>query len=98
MEIPAEFLTWDKLTTFSGLVMGTFIITSFLKDVCKTIPTQLLSWLVAFTLFALANMVITGIPPWHDWILMLLNSITISLAANGAYSVCTRKSKQEPSA
>lgn len=89
-----ELMTWDKLATFSGLVMTTSVITSFLKEIFKRVPTQIVSWAIAFILLALANVVTAGaLMPWHGWILALVNSISISLAANGLFSAASRISK-----
>lgn len=90
-----ELLTWDKLATFSGLVMSTSVITSFLKGLCERIPTQLVSWIVAFILVCIATIISSGMMPWHDWILAAINSITVSLTANGMYSACTRQKKDD---
>lgn len=85
-----QLLTWADLTSFSELVIGTTIITAFIKDIIKKIPTQVTSVAVAAVLLGLGGLATGAITNIADAALIPINGIFISLAANGAYSVTTR--------
>lgn len=79
-----EFLTWDTLLTFTGLSTATYIITEFTKEIpfIKKIPTKYWSYIIALILLLSVNIVLKSFK-YEDIILYLVNSIPVSLSANG---------------
>lgn len=82
----AEFINWSTLGTYGGALAMVMLITQFAKDISfvKKVPTQLLSYIMAFIVLIFANVFTTGISV--DVIAQtFLNSIIVSVAANGGY-------------
>ena len=79
-----EFLTWEVLLTFTGLVTTTYMVTEFTKAIplISKIPTKYWSYLIALILLFAVN-IVTGSFRYEDIVLYLLNGIPVSLSANG---------------
>lgn len=83
-----EFFTWAFLGTFAGCVLGVTILTQFIKGVpfINKIPTQFVSWIIAAVILAIVTAISgDGALPWHEWAMVPLNAVLVSLSANGAF-------------
>jgi hypothetical protein len=91
-----EFLTWEVLLTFTGLVTTTYMVTEFTKEIplIKKIPTKYWSYIIALVLLFAVNLV-TGSFKYEDIVLYLLNAIPVSLSANGLNNFNNGKKKEE---
>lgn len=86
-----EFLTWETLATFSGCALGTGLLTQFLKNAFKKLPTQWLSYIIAALLLFLATAAVGGFSqPWTVWAMIPLNAVVVSLSSNGAFEAVKR--------
>ena len=90
-----EFLTWEVLLTFTGLVTTTYMVTEFTKEIplIKKIPTKYWSYIIALILLLATNLV-TGSFKYADITLYLLNAIPVSLSANGLNNFNDGKKKE----
>lgn len=79
-----EFLTWEILLTFSGLVSTVYMVTEFTKGlwIIDKIPTKYWSYIIALILLVSVNLVTGGFKT-EDVLLYILNAIPVSLSANG---------------
>ena len=79
-----DFLTWEILLTFSGLVSTVYMVVEFTKEIplIKKIPTRYWSWIVALILLVITSLVLSKFS-YKDIILYLLNAMVISLSSNG---------------
>lgn len=79
-----DFLTWEVLLTFTGLVTTTYMVTEFTKEtpLIRKISTKYWSYIIALVLLFSVNLV-TGGFKYENIILYLLNAIPVSLSANG---------------
>lgn len=79
-----QFITWDILTTYATFVTIVFMVVEFIKELkyIKNIPTKYLSFIVAFILLTITNIVVGNFKA-TDIILYALSGISISLGANG---------------
>lgn len=91
-----EFLTWEVLLTFTGLVTTTYMVTEFTKEIplMKKMPTKYWSYIIALVLLFAVNLV-TGSFKYEDIVLYLLNAIPVSLSANGLNNFNNGKKKEE---
>ena len=91
-----EFLTWEVLLTFTGLVTTTYMVTEFTKEIplIKKLPTKYWSYIIALILLFAVNLV-TGSFKYEDIVLYLLNAIPVSLSANGLNNFNNGKKKEE---
>jgi len=91
-----EFLTWEVLLTFTGLVTTTYMVTEFTKEIpfIKKMPTKYWSYIIALVLLFAVNLV-TGSFKYEDIVLYLLNAIPVSLSANGLNNFNNGKKKEE---
>lgn len=91
-----EFLTWEVLLTFTGLVTTTYMVTEFTKEIpfIKKLPTKYWSYIIALILLFSVNLV-TGSFRYEDIVLYLLNAIPVSLSANGLNNFNGIKKKEE---
>lgn len=89
-----EFLTWEVLLTFTGLVTTTYMVTEFTKEIplINKIPTKHWSYLIALILLVSVNLV-SGTFRYEDILLYLLNGIPVSLSANGLNNFNKKKEK-----
>lgn len=85
-----EFFTWTLLATFAGASAATAIITQFLKGPLAKIPTQLVSYVIALIILAVATAATGGASDWAGLAIIPLNAVIVSLAANGAYDGVVR--------
>ena len=94
-----EFLTWEVLLTFTGLVTTTYMVTEFTKEIplIKKLPTKYWSYIIALILLFSVNLV-TGSFKYEDIVLYLLNAIPVSLSANGLNNFNGIKKKKEEEA
>lgn len=93
-----EFLTWETLGTFAGCALATGVLTQFLKELFKKLPTQWLSYIIAVVLLFAATAATGGFAqPWTVWAMIPLNAVIVSLSSNGAFEAIkrTRGSKSE---
>ena len=79
-----NFLTWEILLTFSGLVGAVYMVVEFTKEIpiIKKIPTKYWSWIITLILLIATNLVL-GSFSYKNIILYMLNAIVISLSSNG---------------
>lgn len=79
-----SFITWEALITFGGLTSAVYMIVEFTKELklIKKIPTKYWSFIISFTLMILTSVAI-GKFEYKELLLYALNSILISLGANG---------------
>lgn len=91
-----EFLTWEVLLTFTGLVTTTYMVTEFTKEIplIKKMPTKYWSYIIALVLLFAVNLV-TGSFKYEDIVLYLLNAIPVSLSANGLNNFNNGKKKEK---
>lgn len=84
-----EFLTWDVLTTYSGVILAVTIITQFIKDIgfIAKIPARITAYFVATIVMMLA-LLFTGTFTWSAFALTFINAIFVALAANGTFDAC----------
>lgn len=84
-----DFLTWDVLTTYSGVILAVTIITQFIKDLkfLKNIPTRITAYFVA-VIVMIAAIFFTNTFTWQSFALTFINAIFVALAANGAFDAC----------
>jgi len=79
-----EFVTWQTLATFASLITVVFTVTEFTKELpfVRELKTKYLSWIVAFVLITITNLVL-GTFQFVDVLLYSLSAIFISLGSNG---------------
>ena len=87
-----QFLTWEMFRDYATFVYIVFSIVAVTKEVwiIKKIPTRLWSIIVSFVLLALVNLQANTFTYW-DIVLYFVNSIMISLTANGLADVNNKK-------
>ena len=79
-----EFFNWATLVTYAGALAATALLTQWLKCVFKNIPTQIVSYIIAF-LILLAATFFTGVLTLETGALFIINAAVVSLASNGMY-------------
>ena len=86
-----EFVDWSYISTFAGCLVIVMAITEVIKNLgfIKKIPTQITSWVLSFVILMLAHF-FTGDLTVNSAILALINSVFISLTANGGYEAITK--------
>ena len=86
-----EFFTWDYLATFAGALAVVVLLTQMFKDmgVLQKVPTQLVSWVIAYAVLLLAQ-IFTDTICAQNAVLALFNSAMVSLAANGGFDAIKR--------
>ena len=89
-----NFLTWEVLLTFSGLVGAVYMVVEFTKEIklINKIPTKYWSFFIAAFLIMMTNFV-TGAFNSKDIVLYLLNAIVVSLSSNGLNDFNKKKSE-----
>ena len=78
------------LVTLSGATSATLLITQFVKGYFTKIPTQFVSYVIALVILAVGTAATEGAAPWHEWAIIPLDAIIVSLSSNGAFSAATR--------
>lgn len=91
-----NFLTWEVLLTFSGLVGAVYMVVEFTKEIpiIKKIPTKYWSWIIALILLVVTNIVL-GSFNYKDIVLYILNAIVISLSSNGLSDFNKKENKDD---
>lgn len=86
-----SFFDWTYLGTFAGALAAVALITELIKGlpVLKKVPTQFVSWALAFIILILAQL-FTGTLSAQSAVLCVLNGAMVSLAANGGYAALKR--------
>lgn len=81
-----EFLTWNMLSSYAGVVLAVTLITELIKGVgfIDKIPTRFVSYMIAVVIMIAAMFFTTGFS-WSAFTLIWVNAVVVSLAANGAY-------------
>ena len=89
-----NFLTWEYVASFIGLIFSTGMVVEFLKElpVIKNIPTKYFTAIVAF-LIILFSSIFLGAFRFVDIPLMGLNAILVTFTASGQYDFHYRKVK-----
>lgn len=85
-----QFFTWETLATLAGCATATAILTQFLKDLVKKLPTQWLSYIIALVVLVVATAATGGATDWTGWAIIPFNSVIVSLSANGAFDAVKR--------
>lgn len=87
-----QFISWDILTTYATFVTIVFMVVEFVKElkICKKIKTKYLSFIIAFLLLTITNVVMNKFV-FVDLILYALSAISISLGANGLSNFNNKK-------
>ena len=85
-----EFFTWAMLGTYAGAVLATTLITQLLKEWLKSIPTRIVSYVIALVVL-LAAAAFNNALTLADGALCLFNAVIVSLAANGWYEAVAGK-------
>lgn len=90
-----SFITWKLLLTVSGLLGATYMVTEFTKGIkfIDKIPTRYWSFIVSFIITIAANIAVKQFA-FTDLVLYALNSISISLGANGLYDFGDKTTKK----
>lgn len=90
-----DFFSWTMLATYSGAVLATGLITQFIKNFngISKLPTQLLSYLVAFVVLILATW-FTDALTVESAVMCILNAVVVAFASNGAYEAVSVKRKE----
>ncbi len=83
------FFTWTMLATYAGATAATGVLTQWLKGVFATIPTQIVSYVIALVVL-LAATFFTGALNWESGALVVINAVVVSLASNGGYDAVRR--------
>lgn len=87
-----EFFTWEFLATMAGAVVGTGLITQFLKGIFKALPTQILSYIIALFILIVSSY-FNNTLTLSIAVLSLFNAMLVSTSANGGYSAIERMRK-----
>ena len=85
-----DFFTWEMLMSYSGCMLGTTLITQFVKNfsVLKNIDNQIISFIIALIIMIIGA-VATGTFAVNAIGLDIVNAVVISLASNGLYDGAT---------
>ena len=90
---PTTPWTWAYLATIAGATAATLLIVQFFKvplDHVWKIPTRLFVYIIAFVILTVATGFTTGLDA-NTFLLCILNSFIVALAAYGAYEVTFAK-------
>jgi hypothetical protein len=91
----SEYLTWEFLGTFAGVVAVVVLIVQFLKlplDKVWKIPTRYIVYVIAAGILFAVQAVTSVLAP-GDIIITLLNAVVVTMAAMGTYDVTFAKLK-----
>lgn len=88
MELVFTFITWETLTTYTGVLVMVLILTQLTKDLpfIKKLPTQLWSYLLTLLVMYPAAY-FSGTCTPANTILILFNAAVVTLASNGGYDL-----------
>ncbi len=85
-----DFFTWAMLGTYAGAVLATTLITQLIKEWLKSIPTRIVSYVIALVVL-LAAAAFNNALTLADGALCLFNAVIVSLAANGGFDAVTKE-------
>jgi len=85
-----EFFTWAMLGTYAGAVLATTLITQLIKEWLKSIPTRIVSYVIALVVL-LAAAAFNNALTLADGALCLFNAVIVSLAANGGFDAVSKE-------
>ena len=87
-----NFITWEMFSVFATLGAVVFMVVEFVKELKPfvLIKTKYLSWIIAFLLIMVSNIVL-GSFVFVDVFLYALSAIAVSLSSNGLYDFNDRK-------
>lgn len=85
-----QFFTWQTLATLAGCTAATTILTQFLKNLFKKLPTQWLTYIIALVVLTAATAATGAATDWTGWAILPLNAVIVSLGSNGAFSAAKR--------
>lgn len=88
-----EYLTWEFLGTFSGMVGAVTLLVQFLKlpfDKVWKIPTRYIVLFISMALLFAVEIFTTGFDPQRIP-LVVLNAVVVSVASLGTYEVTIQK-------
>ena len=89
-----EFFTWAMLGTYAGAVLATTLITQLIKEWLKSVPTRIVSYVIALVVL-LAAAAFNNALTLADGALCLFNAVIVSLAANGGFEALKDAKKPE---
>ena len=89
-----EFFTWAMLGTYAGAVLATTLITQLIKEWLKSVPTRIVSYVIALVVL-LAAAAFNNALTLADGALCLFNAVIVSLAANGGFEAITNATKNK---
>ncbi len=91
-----EFVTWELLGTYAGAMAMVGVVTQLTKNIgfISKIPTQLWSYILALVVMYAANFFL-GQLTVSNAVLILFNSVIVSLGANGGYDGVSRIFERE---
>ena len=86
-----EFVSWELLGTYAGAMAMVGVITQLTKNIkfISAIPTQLWSYILALAVMYSASYFL-GQLDMSNAVLILFNSVLVSLGANGGYEGIVR--------
>lgn len=86
-----EFISWPTLGTYGGALAMVLVLTQFTKDfsVTKKLPTQIWSYILAFTILIIAHAFTDGLTV-NLVFQTVFNAVIVSIAANGGYHAIQR--------
>ena len=86
-----EFVSWELLGTYAGVMAMVSLITQLTKNVkyISAIPTQLWSYILSIVVMYSANYFLGQLDP-SNAVLILFNAALVSLGANGGYEGIVR--------
>lgn len=88
-----NFFDWTMLGSFAGAAAATGIVTQAVKGIFQKIPTQIVSYVIAAAILALATAATGTASNWTGWALVPLNAVVVSLSANGGFEAIKRVQK-----
>lgn len=88
-----EFFTWAMLGTYAGAVLATTLITQLIKEWLKSVPTRIVSYVIALAVL-LAAAAFNNTLTLADGALCLFNAVIVSLAANGGFDALKAGKKE----
>jgi hypothetical protein len=88
-----EFISWELLSTYTGAILMTGILTQFTKNwgFVERIPTQLWAFVLAFFVILCANVFSASVITIGLIFESLFNSVIVAIAAIGGYDVLSKK-------
>ncbi|GHV41892.1 hypothetical protein FACS189490_09700 [Clostridia bacterium] len=83
-----EFINWATLGTYGGALAMVMVLTQFTKELnfTKWMPTQIWSYILSLIVLICAIAFTDGLT-LNNFVQTLFNSVIVSIAANGGFSV-----------